>query len=85
MSRGALIAVVGLVLRLLAAPDTATAQVFIASHPNPEFTIGPLFVRADVGPVPGPIDVTVLFSVVPPATMRSDAGAQDIRLLWPGE
>jgi hypothetical protein len=85
MSRGALIAAVGLVLRLLAAPDTATAQVFIASHPNPEFTIGPLFVRANVAPAAGSVDVTVLFSVVAPAIPRSDAVAQDIYLLWPGE
>jgi hypothetical protein len=85
MSRGPLIAVVGLVVRLLAAPDAATAQVFIASHPTPEFTIGPLFVRANVGPAAGPVDVTVLFSVVAPATIGSNAVAQDIYLLWPGE
>ena len=85
MSRAALVAVAGLVLRLLAAPDTATAQVFIASHPYPEFTIGPLFVRANVAPAAGPVDVTVLFSVVAPATPRSDTVTQDIYLLWPGE
>ena len=85
MSRGPLIAVVGLVLRLLAAPEPATAQVFIASHPAPDFTIGPLFVRATVGPAAGPVDVTVLFSVAAPSTRKGDAVAQDIYLLWPGE
>jgi len=60
---GRLIALVGLSLLLSSAPHDAIAQVFIASQPKPDFTIGPLFVRANVGPKAGPIDVTVLFSV----------------------
>jgi hypothetical protein len=85
MSRGALVVAVGLVCRLLAAPDAATAQVFIASQPRPELTIGPLFVRASVGPAPGPVDVTVLFSVVATGAAGSDALVEDVFLLWPGE
>ncbi len=76
---------IGLVILLCASPGVGTAQVFIATHPKPEFTIGPLFVRANVGPAAGPVDVTVLFSVVVPATVSGGAGAQDLYLLWPGE
>jgi len=70
---------------LAAAPAAAYGQVFIASQPKPEFTIGPLFVRANVGPGHGPVEVSVLFSLVVPATVKGDALAQDLYLLWPGE
>src|SRR6267378_6194435 len=69
---------------LAAAPAAAYGQVFIASQPKPEFTIGPLFVRANVGPKAGPIDVTVLFSVVAPAAAGKGQPG-DLYLLWPGE
>jgi hypothetical protein len=72
-------------LALAAAPAVAYGQVFIASQPKPEFTIGPLFVRANVGPRHGPVEVSVLFSLVVPATVKSDAFAQDLYLLWPGD
>jgi hypothetical protein len=72
-------------LALAAAPAAAYGQVFIASQPKPEFTVGPLFVRANVGPGHGPVEVSVLFSLVVPATVKSDALAQDLYLLWPGE
>ena len=75
---------VAAVLLLLAIPVIADAQVFVASKPNPPFEIGPLFVRASVTPSLGPIDVSVIWSVVLPAS-RSAAGAeQDLYLLWPG-
>src|SRR4030095_6076005 len=75
---GRLIALVGLSFLLSSAPRSAIAQVFIASQPKPDFTIGPLFVRANVGPKAGPIDVTVLFSVVPsaaPGEGHTDTGS----------
>jgi hypothetical protein len=72
-------------LALGAAPAAAYGQVFIASQPKPEFTVGPLFVRANVGPRHGPVEVSVLFSLNVPATVKSDALAQDLYLLWPGE
>jgi hypothetical protein len=72
-------------LVLAAAPGAAHGQVFIATQPKPEFTIGPLFVRASVGPAPGPLEVSVLFSLVVPATVTGSAVAQDLYLLWPGE
>ncbi len=70
---------------LVAAPGAAYGQVFIATQPKPEFTIGPLSVRANVGPAPGPVDVSVLFSLVVPATASGGALEQDLYLLWPGE
>jgi hypothetical protein len=70
---------------LIAAPGAAYGQVFLATQPKPEFTIGPLSVRANVGPRHGPIEVSVLFSLVVPATVKVDALAQDLYLLWPGE
>ena len=48
----------------MAGAGRASAQVFLAARPNPEFTIGPLFVRATVTPALGPVPVDVLFSVV---------------------
>ena len=71
-------------LALAAAPAAAYGQVFIATQPKPEFTVGPLFVRANVEPRRGPVEVSVLFSLVVPGTVKSDALAQDLYLLWPG-
>ncbi len=82
---GPLTILIGLFILLCASPGAATAQVFIATHPKPEFTIGPLFVRANVGPAAGPVDVTVLFSVVVPASVSGGVREQDLYLLWPGE
>jgi hypothetical protein len=41
-------------------PATAGAQMFLATRPNPEFEVGPLFIRASVGPTLGPVTVDVL-------------------------
>jgi hypothetical protein len=69
----------------LSAPVPAPAQLFIASRPDPGFTIGPLTLRANVTEGTGPITVDVLWSIVlPPGRSAADA-AQDIYLLWPGE
>ena len=76
--------VVAAVALLLLAGGSAHAQVFIASRPNPEFTIGPLFIRATVTPGLGAVPVDVLFSlVVPPRRSASDI-EQELFLLWPG-
>jgi hypothetical protein len=69
---------------LLAAPGVAHAQMFLASKPDPAFTIGPLFVRASVTPAMGPVVVDVLFSVDVPATVSAAAIEQDLFLVWPG-
>lgn len=69
---------------LLLAPAVAHAQLFVASKPNPSFMIGPLFIRAAVGPDLKPVVVDILWSVsVPPGRTAGDLG-QDLYLLWPG-
>jgi hypothetical protein len=70
---------------LVAAPGAAYGQVFLATQPKPEFTIGPLSVRANVGPKAGPIEVSLLFSLVVPASVSAAALEQSLYLLWPGE
>jgi hypothetical protein len=80
-------------LLLCAVPGRADAQVFIASHPQPEFSIGPLFVTASVGPQnvenlasgPSSLAVSVSWSLTLPAHRGAGDLAQDLYLLWPGE
>jgi|SRR5262249_8226731 len=82
-----------LVVLLSAIPGRASAQVFIASHPQPEFTIGPLFVSASVGKQHlenldrgvSSLTVTVSWSLSLPPQRRAADIAQDLYLLWPGE
>ncbi len=77
MSRRAIGGALVALLFLCAMPDRAPAQVFIASRPQPEFTIGPLFVSAsvrnkDVAGAPGPLTVTVAWSLsLPPRRSAS--------------
>src|SRR3984893_6293315 len=78
------------ILLLCAMPPSAHAQVFIASHPQPEFAIGPLFVSASVGKentgqTPGPLTVTVSWSLALPPQRRATDIAQNLYLLWPAE
>jgi hypothetical protein len=69
---------------LCALPAAAGAQVFLAARPNPPFTLGPLFVRASIGPRPGPVPVDILWNVVPAPGRKDASAAQDLFLLWPG-
>src|SRR5439155_1726768 len=63
------------VLVLAAAPTVAEGQIFLASRPSPEFTIGPLFVLANVTPELHAVTVDVLWSlVIPPAASDLDRG-----------
>jgi len=66
-------------------PAAAYGQVFLSTQPKPEFMVGPLSVRANVGPKPGPIEVSLLFSLVVPASVKAAAVEQSLYLLWPGE
>jgi hypothetical protein len=66
-------------------PAMAGAQVFLATRASPEFEIGPLFVRASVGPSLGPVTVDVLWSVAVPPTRSALGLEQDLYLLWPTE
>lgn len=68
---------------LLVAPVAAEGQVFLASRPNPEFTIGPLFVRASVTPELSAVTLDVLWSLVIPPTRSGATIQQDLYLLWP--
>jgi hypothetical protein len=79
-SRRALLAA----LMIAAAPGAASGQIFIAAQPKPEFTVGPLSIRASIEPKHRPVEVSVLFSLVVPAAPRGQI-AQDLYLLWPGE
>jgi len=72
------------VLLLAAAPAVAEGQIFLASRAGPEFTIGPLFVRATVTPELQAVTVDVLWSLVIPPTKSGADIEQDLYLLWPG-
>jgi hypothetical protein len=87
--RGRLAGAVAVALLVLG-PVPASAQVFIASKPHPEFWIAPVFItanvqRKDVDDHPGPLMLQVSFSVAPPPARDPSEFAQDIYLLWPGE
>ena len=66
----------------VAAP--ASAQVFLASRPFPEFTVGPVIVFANVPEDLGTVQVNVSWSLtVPPG--GHPPPAEEIFLLWPRE
>ncbi|HEX4994281.1 MAG TPA: hypothetical protein VFX87_04900 [Methylomirabilota bacterium] len=90
MSRRGRLAVAAALLALGLGPAVCSAQVFIASKPNPEFWIAPVLItanvkRKDVDDRPGPLMIQVSFSVAPPPARDPAEFAQDIFLLWPGE
>jgi hypothetical protein len=65
-------------------PSAASAQVFLASKPHPDFAIGPLFLIANVRP-----DLSVTVNLSFSLTLRPgafpSAMEQDLYLLWPAE
>ena len=65
-------------------PSAASAQIFLASKPHPDFAIGPMFLIANVRP-----DRTVTVNVSFSLTVRPGASRQsmeqDLFLLWPAE
>ena len=64
-----------LALVLAGTPMVAHAQVFLASEPNPQFTIGPLLIVGTVQPDLGPVSVRVSWSVMlPPSAPSSHIG-----------
>jgi hypothetical protein len=72
-------------LLLLVAPAPGHAQVFLAGKPHPEFTIGPLFVIANVRPDLSVVTVTLNWSVTPARGRRAVDIRGDLYVLWPGE
>lgn len=77
-----------LLLGLGSAP--ASAQVFIASRPQPDFWVAPLLITANIQPkdvsrqTPS-LMLQVSFSIAPPPGRDPAEIAQDIFLLWPGQ
>ena len=67
------------------APVPARGQVFLASSPHPQFSIGPLFIVATVTPGLGPVAVRLSFSLTLGPGMRAEDIPQDFYLLWPAE
>ncbi len=72
-------------LPIVAAPNIAGAQVFLAAEPHPPFSIGPLFMFASVTPDLSSVTVRVSWSLSPAPCTRADAIRQDLYLLWPAE
>ena len=72
-------------LLLVIVPAPASAQVFIASVPDPAFAIGPLTIRATVMPSLSPVDLEVRWSLDVDAGKSRVGLEQDLYLLWPGE
>jgi hypothetical protein len=72
-------------LPLVIVPAPASAQVFIASVPDPSFAIGPLTIRATVLPSLSPVDLEVRWSLDVNAGKSRVGLEQDLYLLWPGE
>ncbi|HEV8585627.1 MAG TPA: hypothetical protein VGT02_11720 [Methylomirabilota bacterium] len=82
MSRARLTFAIAILLAALPAP--ASAQAFLASKSKPGFEVGPLTVRAQVTPKLGPVDISVIWSLVPPPTGSAAGLEQDLYLMWPG-
>ncbi len=72
-----------LLAALLIGPPASRAQVFLASKPEPEFSIGSLFIAASITNSLGPTPIDVQWSLVLPAKRRAADIAQDLYLLWP--
>ncbi|MEX2222375.1 MAG: hypothetical protein WEG40_11320 [Candidatus Rokuibacteriota bacterium] len=90
MWRGRLAGALPAALLALGLAPAASAQVFIASKPHPEFWIAPLSITATIGRhdvtgPPGPLTLLMSFSVAPPPRRDPAEFAQDLYLLWPGE
>ena len=65
-------------------PSESSAQIFLASKPHPEFSVGPLFVIANVRPDLG-VTINMSFSLALRPGAAHAAMEQDLFLLWPAE
>lgn len=72
-----------LLAALLIGPPSSRAQVFLASKPEPEFSVGSLFIAASITQSLGPTPIDVQWSLVLPAKRSAADIAQDLYLLWP--
>jgi hypothetical protein len=67
---------------LIGSPSSS-AQVFLASRPAPEFSVGSLFIVASITKSLGPTPIDVQWSLVLPVKRSAADIAQDLYLLWP--
>ena len=65
-------------------PPQSSAQVLLASEPHPDFTVGPLFLIANVRPDLA-VTVNLSFSLTARPGASRSAMEQDLFLLWPAE
>lgn len=79
------VALAAVVCAALAAPAPARCQVFLASRPHPDFTIGPLFVVASVSHGTADVTVNLSWSLTTGPVTRKAEMEQDLYLLWPAE
>lgn len=77
-------ALVGVFALIGALPAQSSAQVFLASTPHPEFSLGPLFLIANVSPNLS-VTVNLSFSLTLRPGASSEELKQDLFLLWPTE
>jgi hypothetical protein len=73
------------VLLLAATPSVTRGQVFLATNPNPDFAIGPLFVNVNVRPDLSAVSVNLSWSLTPAPGRPATDIKQDLYLLWPAE
>jgi hypothetical protein len=78
------VALAAVVCAAMATPVPGHAQVFLASRPHPDFTIGPLFVVASVSQGVPHVTVNLSWSLTTGPVTSKDIG-QDLYLLWPAE
>ena len=67
-----------------AMPSAASAQIFLASKPHPDFAIGPMFLIANVRPDLA-VTINLSFSLTVRPGVSREAMEQDLFLLWPAE
>ena len=66
-------------------PQPVSAQVFLASRPNPAFEVGPLLITATVTDKIAPATpIRIVWGIVPSSGQGSGLG-EDLYLLWPGQ
>jgi hypothetical protein len=66
-------------------PSALPAQVFLASAPFPDFTVGPLVVAVNVRRDLTPVTVNLTWSLTPARGRRAADIKQDLHLLWPSD
>jgi hypothetical protein len=79
------VAVAAALCAAVATPVPGHGQVFLASRPHPDFTIGPLFVVASVSQGVPHVTVNLSWSLSTAQNASRANIEQDLYLLWPAE